>query len=192
MTTTTALGAALIALLLFWAVGAHNRLIRLNHAVAACHEPIDAQMRLRQQVLKQLLQMSQSFEPAPALAESVAAMQTAIDALAQRPSAVVSLERVLKAQRQLDLSLSELWVCARFSGRAAEDPAFAQAAQALDQLHDRLTLLIEPHQSSVSAFNQAVQEWPARLLAPLSSLKPLPSLQPLVQGVAVQAWRAFR
>jgi hypothetical protein len=58
-------------------------------------------------------------------------------------------------------------------------------------VQDRLTLLIEPHQSSVSAFNQAVQEWPARLLVPLSSLKPLPSLQPLAQGVAAQAWRAF-
>ncbi len=188
--TTTALGV-LLALLLFWAVGAHNRLIRLNHVVAACYEPIDAQLRLRQQVLQQLLQMSRSLEPAAALAASVAAMQGAIDALAQRPSAAAPLERVLKAHRQLDLSLAELWVCAQLSQHAGSDPAFAQAAQALDHVQDRLALLIEPHQSSVSAFNQAVQEWPARLLVPLSSLKPLPSLQPLAQGVAAQAWRAF-
>lgn len=184
MSTTAC--AALLALLLFWAVGAHNRLVRLNHVVAACHEPIDAQLRLRQQVLKQLLQMSRSFESAAALTASMAAMQMAIDALAQRPSAAAALERLLKAHGQLDEDLSELWVCAQHSEHA--DPAaLAQLAQALDQIHERLALLIEHHQSSVSAFNQALQEWPARLLAPLSSLQILPSLQPLVQ--AGQVWR---
>lgn len=182
----TTVCVALLALLLFWAVGAHNRLVRLNHAVVACHHPIDAQLRLRQQVLRQLLQMSRCLEPSAALGASLAAMDAAIDALAQRPSAAAALERLLAAQGQLDSDLSELWVCAQHSEHA--DPAaFAQAAQALDPIDERLALLIEHHQSSVSAFNQALQEWPARLLAPLSSLQILPSLQILVRPG--QVWR---
>jgi LemA protein len=103
MSTTACV--ALLALLLFWAVGAHNRLVRLNHVVAACHEPIDAQLRLRQQVLKQLLQMSRSFESAAALTASLAAMQVAIDALAQRPSAaaLVSPGGSLKVGARVEL-----------------------------------------------------------------------------------------
>ena len=44
------------AVLLFWAVGAHNRLVRLRNAIVVRFAPIEAQFRLRHSLLRQLLE----------------------------------------------------------------------------------------------------------------------------------------
>lgn len=42
------------AVLLFWVVGAHNRLVRLRGAIAAAFAPVDAEFASRQALLRQL------------------------------------------------------------------------------------------------------------------------------------------
>ena len=48
MTTGQIVLIATAALLLFWGVGAYNRLVSLRAAMAAAWSPIDAQLRRRQ------------------------------------------------------------------------------------------------------------------------------------------------
>jgi LemA protein len=42
------------AVLLFWVVGAHNRLVRLRGAIAAAFAPVDVEFASRQALLRQL------------------------------------------------------------------------------------------------------------------------------------------
>ena len=47
MTTPQLIGAVLAAVLLFWTVGAYNRLVRLRGAIVRQFAPVDAQFRAR-------------------------------------------------------------------------------------------------------------------------------------------------
>ena len=54
MTTTQIICSVLAAVLLFWAVGAYNRLVRLRGAIVRQFAPVDEQFRARHALLLQL------------------------------------------------------------------------------------------------------------------------------------------
>ena len=54
MTTAQIIVAVLAAVLLFWAVGAYNRLVRLRSTIVRQFAPVDAQFRARHALLLQL------------------------------------------------------------------------------------------------------------------------------------------
>ena len=191
MSTNTLILVGLSALLLFWAVGAHNRLVRLSNAVAAEHGPIDELLRLRQQVLEQLALMCQPLGLAAPLAACVHAMQGALDAIRVRPSSARELARLLDAYERLDRELAALWSSQALLQAGSSEPGFRQAALAWLDLQGRLAQLSGPHQASVRVFNDAVSEFPAWLVARLAGLKPLPALDALERGQASEAARTF-
>ena len=55
MTSSHIVGAVLAAVLLFWAVGAYNRLVRLRAAIVRQFVPVEEQFRLRHALLLQLV-----------------------------------------------------------------------------------------------------------------------------------------
>ena len=55
MSTSEIVGAALAAMLVFWIIGAYNRLVRLRGAIVRAFAPVDEQIRLRHGILQQLL-----------------------------------------------------------------------------------------------------------------------------------------
>jgi LemA protein len=169
---------AATALLVFWAVGAHNRLVRLSNAVAAEHAPIDAHLRERQQLLAQWLQLTEPLaQPEQAaLARAVDAHAQAIDALAQRPSSARDMARLIEACQQLERHRIALCDSPQAREFAQTDPDWQQADLALQALGVRFEALAQAHSHSVAQFNEAVDEFPAWLVARVAGLKRLPDL----------------
>jgi LemA protein len=169
---------AVTALTVFWAVGAHNRLVRLSNAVAAAHTPIDAHLRARQQMLAQWLQLTEALAPPEraALVRAVDAQAQAIDALGQRPSSAREMARLIEAWQQLERQRMAL--CESPLGReiAQTDPGWHHAELGLEALAVRFEALVQAHRHSVEQFNQAVDEFPAWLIARAAGLKRLPNL----------------
>jgi LemA protein len=176
---------ALAALLVFWAVGAHNRLVRLSNAVAAEHAPIDAHLRERQQVLAtwQALTPALAQPERAALTQALEAQAQAIDALARRPSSARDMARLIEACQQLERHRLALCDLPQAREIAQTDPAWSQAELALQALGIRFEALVQAHQDSTSRFNEAVDEFPAWLIARAVGLKRLPDLA--LAGVAV-------
>ncbi len=178
MDSSTLTWIAAAALVVFWAVGAHNRLVRLSNAVAAEHAPIDAHLRARQQVLAQWLPLTETLAQPDraALARAVDALAQAIDALAQRPSSAREMARLIEACQQLERQ--RLALCESPLGReiAQTDPGWHQAELALEALDRGFVALAQAHRHSVGQFNQAVDEFPAWLIARAAGLKHLPDL----------------
>lgn len=175
---------ALTALLVFWAVGAHNRLVRLSNAVAAEHAPIDAYLRERQQVLAQWQALTQAL-PQPeraALTRALEAQAQAIDGLAQRPSSAREMARLIDACQQLERQRLALCDSPQAREIAQTDPAWRQAELALQALGARFEAPAQAHRDSVARFNEAVDEFPAWLIGRAVGLKPLPDLA--LAGVA--------
>ena len=169
---------AATALLVFWAVGAHNRLVRLSNAVAAEHAPVDAHLRERQQVLAQWLPLSETLAlpERAALVRAVDAQAQAIDALGQRPSSAREMARLIEAGQQLELQRIALCDSPQAREIAQTDPGWQHAELSLRALDVRFETLAQAHSRSVAQFNEAVDEFPAWLIARAAGLKRLPDL----------------
>jgi LemA protein len=85
LSTAEVIGGGVAAVLLFWAVGAYNRLVRLRAAIVRQFGPVDEQMRQRHELL---LQFADTLAPllanaAPRLDALRAACQQVVTACAQ-------------------------------------------------------------------------------------------------------------
>jgi LemA protein len=99
-------GWAIAAVLLFWAVGAYNRLVSLRNDISRAFVPIDAQMRQRHLLLEQWVD---SLRPwiahNPQALDSVIAacgqLQAACDVARSRPSAARPMASLRLAEETL-------------------------------------------------------------------------------------------
>ena len=189
MSTDTLIHIALAAVLVCWAVGAHNRLVRLKNAVGQAYERIDAEVVQRQSLVEGLLQ-APALRDAQLLAgleQALRAHRTAVEQLRLLPSGGAQALALQAAEQTLDEQLALLWQSPQTQQAALVDPLLRQTVWELAQLDGRLEVVAEPYNQAVAQFNQAAQEFPAWLIARLSSLRPLPGLHLGRHGAARQA-----
>src|SRR5690349_11600412 len=87
MSTGRIVLGALVALLVFWAIGAYNRLVRLRNAVVAAWTPVDSALRRRQALAIELAELLQAAEPDVIDAEGRAALHAVLAATRQAQAA---------------------------------------------------------------------------------------------------------
>ncbi len=191
LSTDTLMAMAAGALLVFWAVGAHNRLVRLKHAVAKAYEQVDAQLQQRQELLARWLTGAGGLDEAHAaeLAEASRLMQAAMDQARLRPATVAPALALQVAEHRVDAELAALWQSPDLQERVPADADLRQLVLDLVQLESRLELMAEPYHQAVQAFNEAAQEFPAWLIARLAGIKPLPGLELGRKGAALDVAR---
>lgn len=94
------------AALLFWAVGAHNRLVRLRNDLARAFAPVEAQIQHRRALLQQWLDalhplIEHSARSLEALQAACGQLQVACEAVHVRPSAARSVASLRLAEETL-------------------------------------------------------------------------------------------
>ncbi len=158
------------AVLVFWAVGAYNRLIALRDNIAKAFVPVDDQVQHRHELLMQWAHgLHAVLDQAPSLYEAVlmacAQLQSACDGLRARPStgsAATSLhlaEQALVAARQrLQAELPARQQ--RLSGLEIEVNAEQLAAA-----DNRLAYACSQFNTATKTYNDAIRQFPTRLVA---------------------------
>ncbi len=189
MTSETLIYLALSALVVFWAVGAHNRLVRLKNAVGREYATIDAVLLQRQKLLAQLQAVADRLEDGllSHLDECSRKARLAMDQARQRPSGGPEARALARAENNLDQALAQVWLSPSTQLAARTDPALQQAVFSLVELGARLELLSQPYNQAVKVFNESVREVPAWLIAQLAGIKPLPGLDWSSHGAASAA-----
>ncbi len=194
MTPVTLSILALAALLVCWAVGAHNRLVRLRGAVADEYLALQAHLMLRQSLLRRGLDASAAWphcEGSGALAQAVQSLQEALEALSRRDLGVAELDRLQQAEQALAQQMQRFWAQAAALPAGSTPPDLARWASDLLEWQDRMVFLLGPFWAAVRAHNEAVLEFPAVLMARVSGLQALPQLSGLGDGLAPEALHAF-
>jgi LemA protein len=176
MSTQNLLLIALAAVLVFWAVGAHNRLVRLSNGVADAYPPLDALLRERARLFEQWLDLAERLpaEQRAPLAQALQAQRSALEALRQRPSSARALSRLIEARAQCEHERAALSL--KIGSSVQADPLWHQWSLALQQLDEQASAQSQAYRSATEQFNEAAAEFPALLVAHLVGLKPLPEL----------------
>lgn len=199
MDSSAFVGAALLgAVLLFWAVGAYNRLVRLRAAVQKSFAALDAQLVRElvwvQACLPEALRDGASTTPAELRDEGSAAWRRLWGASEQLAAALAAArEQPLSPDRMDGLAtahgtLDTAWAGARENlalapAALAGTPAPAPTAEAMDAQRVRLlhhaAPLREAFNNAVFAYNRAIAQFPAALLARAVGFRPAGSLRRL-------------
>jgi LemA protein len=106
MTTPQIVGWAVVAVLVFWSVGAYNRLVSLRNDISRAFVPVDAQVRQRHMLLEQWVDaLRPLLEHAPQALDAVLAacgqLQAACDVVRARPSAARPMASLRLAEETL-------------------------------------------------------------------------------------------
>jgi LemA protein len=180
---TALLLGLLTALVLFWAVGAHNRLVRLRASVRDQWLVIDAAwIKLIAPLQGRLSAHLGELPPGPlyARAEALgAACDELIDALTQarqRPLEAVPMQRVLAARARLVEQMHQ--------ALGKDTPAAWPELVSLQLgMWQQLPALVGQYHQALQLYHAAIAAWPARWLARRVGLSAVARLDDMVAGL---------
>jgi LemA protein len=178
MPSTVVLGA-IAAVLLFWAVGAYNRLMRLRAEANTSFAGLEAELSKQVALVRECLPPSEATQPA-ALEQGVSFWDAVHGAAAQFAASLAAARaRPLEPEGIAALSaahdvLAMAWERAErddthdLAGPRLPEAVTAQRAQLMLQTH----VAIDQFDRAVSRYNEAIAQFPAVLLAWLFGFKP--------------------
>jgi LemA protein len=168
MNTDQWLLAAGGALLIFWMLGAYNRLVGLRNAIIAAWAQVDEPLQRRSQALLALAEglrepLADEAGALEALRAAQAQLQTAADALRRRPAMAARAQTLSAAEATLAAAL------ARVLALQEQRPSLAaiEPLAVLQESAQRIGFARQLFNDAVHAYNEAVRQFPTRLLSRL-------------------------
>jgi LemA protein len=162
----------LILVLMFWMVGAYNRLMRHRNALTQAWAQID-DLLVRRAAALELLEAAVR----DTLVDEVGSLQSlllaqdkqrlAALAVRQRPSSVPLLAAWVAADLELVSPMARLHALIEQHPELEAGDSVRPARQLLAELAPRLLYARQAFNEVADAYNLALTEWPTRLLAPV-------------------------
>jgi LemA protein len=166
MSTSQIVFWAVAAMLLFWAVGAYNRLVGLRSALVRSFAPVEAQFRHRHGLLLQLAdalapRLVEQPQPVEALRAACAQADAACQRARQRPAVPGLITSLRLAEEILDD------VRRRLPAEALAEADLAGLGTELTAGDNTLAFARRQFNDSVEAYNRAVRQFPTWVIAGL-------------------------
>jgi len=163
---------AAAALLVFWMLGAHNRLVALRNDILAAWAQVDEPLQRRAAALAPLVAALRIHLPDEqgALDAVLAAqqqLQTAAAALRMRPAAAPRAAALAGAEAALSPALSRLLALLEQRSDLAGADDLALPVAALRDAAQRLDFARQLFNDAVHRYNEAAHQFPTRLLSSL-------------------------
>jgi LemA protein len=181
MSTNSIALLVLLALLVFWGVGAYNRLVRQKNLIADAFVAIDLQFKDRHDQILRLVEVAGEYlqhdpQAMLPLMQARNAVSGANDALRSQPSSGRLVQLLMDAEQGLQDRIDHFWTDVSTLAMQA-DPKLRELAQQLSATQSRLAFACQSFNVAVAQFNAAQVQFPTLLLARLFGFAPAVSLQ---------------
>jgi LemA protein len=172
MTTSQAVAAIVAAVLLFWGVGAYNRLMSLRNAMRTAFGQLDAQVRRRHDLIPHLAEAARAAPgtDTEVLDAAVAARHqahAALDLARAHPGAPGPMVSLAMAEQVLEDACRRLQQAIDRQPALRGEPAVQAVRDDLLGAEGRLGFARQMFNDTVTAYNTAAQEFPTRVLSSL-------------------------
>lgn len=183
MSTTTWVLLVLAVLVLFWAVGAYNRLVRLKNAIANAFGQIDVQLKRRYDLIPNLVEVARKYlaHEAQTLEAVIAARNQARSAeqtAAGAPLNAGAIGALVGAEQVLGGALGRLFAVAEAYPDLKADQTMRELSEELSSTENRIGFARQAYNDHVLEFNDAAAQFPTLIVARLFGFQPLSMLQP--------------
>lgn len=182
MSLQTIVSLTLLAMLVFWAVGAYNRLVRLKNVIANAFGQVDVQLKRRYDLIPNLVEAAQKYlaHEQAALEAVIAARnqaRSASDAVRSRPGKADAVIALAAAEQTLDGSLGRLFALAEAYPDVKADQTVRELSEELTTTENKVGFARQAYNDAVLDYNNAQGQFPALLLARLFGFAPSAMLQ---------------
>jgi LemA protein len=163
---------AAAALLVFWMLGAHNRLVALRNDIIAAWAQVDEPLQRRAAAVTPLVaglreHLSDEQGALDAVLAALVQVQAAADSLRARPALAARSAALAGAESALSAALSRLLALLEQRAELAADAALAPHVAALRETTQRLAFARQLFNDAVGLYNDAARQFPTRMLARL-------------------------
>lgn len=170
------------AVLVFWVVGAYNRLVRLKNAIGAAFGQLDEQLRRRHDLIARLIEvvtgpLAQESGALDALQTAGAQAREAAERARVAPLRAGPLGALAGAEQMLAGSLQRVLALVEHHGELQHDGGVRELADALAETRHRIGFARLAYNDQVQVFNDATAQFPTVVLARVFGFFPL---EPLV------------
>ena len=194
MSMRTLVFIVLAAMLVFWAVGAYNRLVRLTNIIANAFGQIDVQLKRRYDLIPNLVDAARKYlEHEQATLEAVIAARnqarSASEKVASRPGKADAVIALAAAEQTLDSSLGRLFALAEAYPDLKADETIRDLSEELTSTENKVGFARQAYNDAVLDYNNAQGQFPALLVARLFGFAPSAMLQATESAAERQAVR---
>ncbi|WP_302172369.1 LemA family protein [uncultured Hydrogenophaga sp.] len=162
---------------LFWAVGAYNRLVTLKNAIANAFGQIDVQLKRRHDLIPNLVEVARQYlvHESQTLEAVIAARnqaRNAEQAAAAAPLSAQALAALAGAEQTLGAALSKLMVVVEDYPELKADQNLRELSEELASTENRIGFARQAYNDQVLQFNDAATQFPALIVARLFGMLP--------------------
>ncbi|MDB5870011.1 MAG: LemA family protein [Polaromonas sp.] len=182
------------ALLLFWAVGAYNRLVRLKNIIANAFSQIDVQLKRRYDLIPNLVEAAKKYlQHEQATLEAVISARnqarSASDTVRNRPGKAEAVIALAAAEQTLDSSLGRLFALAEAYPELKADQTIRELSEELTSTENKVGFARQTYNDAALDYNNAQGQFPALLIARIFGFAPSAMLQATESAVERQTLR---
>ena len=184
----------LLAALVFWAVGAYNRLVRLRNTIGNAFGQIDVRLKRRYDLIPNLVEAAKKYlqHEQSALEAVIAARNQARSASAaarSRPANAGTVVALAAAEQALSGSLGRLFALAEAYPDLKADQTIRQLSEELTSTENKIGFARQAYNDTVLDYNNAQGQFPVLLIARLFGFAPSAMLRAPESAAERQAVR---
>ena len=172
----------ILAAIVFWAVGAYNRLVSLRNRFKNAFAQIDVQLKRRYDLIPNLVETAKAYmkHERETLENVTRARNTAVTAnaaAAANPGSAAAIQGLTAAEGALSGALSKLFALAEAYPDLKANQNMMQLTEELTGTENKISFARQSFNDSVMTYNTAAQQFPTNVIAGVFSFTPAELLQ---------------
>lgn len=172
----------LIAIVVFWAIGAYNRLVDLRNRFKNAFAQIDVQLKRRYDLIPNLVETAKAYmkherETLEAVIKARNTAVTANAAAAANPGNPAAMQGLMTAEGVLTGALSKLFALAEAYPDLKANQNMMQLSEELTGTENKIAFSRQAFNDAVMTYNTATQQFPSNVIAGMFSFTPAELLQ---------------
>jgi len=167
----------LIAVVVFWVIGAYNRLVSLRNAFKNAFAQIDVQLKRRYDLIPNLVETAKAYmkherETLEAVIKARAGAVSANTVAAANPADPAAIRQLTAAEGALSGALGKLFALAEAYPDLKANQTMMQLSEELTSTENKIAFSRQSFNDSVMSYNTAVEQFPSNVIAGLFSFRP--------------------
>ena len=183
-----------LAVVVFWGVGAYNRLVRLRNVIGNSFAQIDVQLKRRYDLIPNLVEVARKYaaherETLEAVTAARNQAKAAADVARNRPAAAGAVTSLAMAEQVLGGAMSKLMALVEAYPELKADQSLRELAEELTSTENKVAFSRQLFNDATLDYNTAAQQFPTSLMANLFGFREAAMLQSTTSDVERAAVR---
>ena len=182
MNTTQIITLAVVALIVFWGVGAYNRLIKLRNEITNAFAQIDVQLKRRHDLIPNLVEVARKYleherETLERVTAARAQVVAATDLVRSQPNQAGPIKSLNLAEGVLTSAMGRFQAVVEAYPELKADESLRDLSEELTHTENKVAFSRQLFNDATLDYNNAAQQFPANLVAGVFGFKEATMLQ---------------